>query len=96
MPDFTAIRQAVQRLAGEYPIKSLSWFGSYANGTHTGESDIDLRVEFDTPTISLIKLAGLKRRLEEQLGSPVDLIHAPIPPGSYIKIDNEVFIYERA
>jgi predicted nucleotidyltransferase len=96
MPDFTEMQQVVERLAEDYPIKSLSCFGSYADGTQTEESDIDFLVEFDTPTISLIKLAGLKRRLEERLGLSVDLIHAPIPPESYIKINNEVLIYERA
>jgi predicted nucleotidyltransferase len=96
MPDFTEMQQVVERLAEDYPIKSLSCFGSYADGTQTEESDIDFLVEFDTPTLSLIKLAGLKRRLEEQLGLPVDLIHAPIPPESYIKINNEIMIYERA
>jgi predicted nucleotidyltransferase len=96
MPDFTEIQQAVERLAEDYPIKSLSCFGSYADGTQTEESDIDFLVEFDTPAISLIKPAGLKRRLEERLGLSVDLIHAPIPPESYIKIKNKVMIYERA
>jgi predicted nucleotidyltransferase len=96
MLDFTEMRKIVERLAEDYPIKSISCFGSYANGTQTEESDIDFLVEFDTPYISLIKLAGLKRRLEERLGLPVDLIHAPIPPESYIKIKDEVVIYERA
>ncbi|MDR0764305.1 MAG: nucleotidyltransferase domain-containing protein [Synergistaceae bacterium] len=96
MPDFTEMRQIVERLAEDYPIKSMSCFGSYADGTQTEERDMDFLVEFDTLSISLIKLAGLKRRLEERLGLPVNLIHAPIPPESYIKIEDEAVIYERA
>jgi predicted nucleotidyltransferase len=95
MPEFNEIRRAAARLAEEYPIKSLSCFGSYADGTQTEESDIDFLVEFATPGISLIKLSGLKLKLEEQLGVKVDLIHAPIPEDSYIKVNNEVLIYER-
>jgi predicted nucleotidyltransferase len=95
MPEFSEIRQAVAQLAEEYPIKSLSCFGSYADGTQTEDSDIDFLVEFATPAISLIKLSGLKLRLEEHLGVKVDLIHAPIPEDSYIEINKEVLIYER-
>ncbi|MDR0445992.1 MAG: nucleotidyltransferase domain-containing protein [Oscillospiraceae bacterium] len=96
MLDLNTIRTAAARLAEDYPIKSLSCFGSYAEGTQTERSDIDFLVEFTTPSISLIKLSGLKHRLEEQLGLPVDLIHAPISDDSYIKVGKEVLIYERA
>ncbi|MDR1158185.1 MAG: nucleotidyltransferase domain-containing protein [Oscillospiraceae bacterium] len=96
MPEIDKIRQVAARLAKDYPIKSLSCFGSYASGSQTKDSDIDLLVEFTSPTISLIKLSGLKQRLEEQLGLSVDLIHAPIPVESYIKIDKEILLYERA
>jgi predicted nucleotidyltransferase len=95
MPEFNEIRQAAAQLAEEYPIKSLSCFGSYADGTQTEDSDIDFLVEFVTPAISLIKLSAIKLRLEEQLGVKVDLIHAPIPDDSYIKVNSEVLIYER-
>ncbi|MDR1589764.1 MAG: nucleotidyltransferase domain-containing protein [Oscillospiraceae bacterium] len=95
MLEFNEIRRAAERLAEEYPIKSLACFGSYANGTQTRDSDIDFLVEFVTPAISLIKLSGLKLKLEEQLGVKVDLIHVPIPDDSYITVNNEVLIYER-
>ncbi len=95
MQDFNTIRQVAVKLAEEYPIKKLTCFGSYAECTQTNDSDIDFLVEFSTPTISLIVLAGLKRRLEEHLEIPVDLIHAPIPQNSYITVNNKVLIYER-
>ena len=90
------ICQAVKKVAPLYPLKKVSFFGSYADGTQTKDSDIDILVEFSTPTISLIKLSGLKLRLEEQLGLPVDLIHAPIPKDSYININKEVTVFEQA
>jgi len=90
------ICKAVSQVAPAYQVKRASYFGSYADNTQTDDSDIDLLVEFNTPTVSLIKLSGLKLRLEEQLGLRVDLIHAPIPDDSYIKINKEVLIYERA
>jgi predicted nucleotidyltransferase len=95
MTEFDTICKVADQLAKDYPIKRLSYFGSYADGTQTEESDIDFLVEFTTPTISLIKLSGLKNRLEERLGLSVDLIHAPIPLESYIKINKEVLVYER-
>ena len=60
-------------------------FGSYADGRATSQSDLDLLVEFDRPSVSLITLNELKYDLEEQLGLPVDVVHVPLPAGSMIQ-----------
>jgi predicted nucleotidyltransferase len=89
------IRSGVAQVAPLYDIKKATLFGSYANGTQTEHSDVDLLVEFAERPISLFKIAGVKLKLEEVLGKAVDVIHSPIPAGSLIEIDKEVLVYEQ-
>jgi uncharacterized protein len=62
--------QAELREAG---VKSLKLFGSVARGEAGSKSDIDILVEFSRP-IGLLAFVGLKHRLDELLGRPVDLV----------------------
>ena len=87
------IADAAKIAAKEYPIKKISLFGSYASGTNTENSDVDLLVEFESESVSLLTLAALKYRMEELLGKEVDIIHAPVPQESILEIDNEVSLY---
>ena len=84
MPTEEIIRNVVHGLKSAYALRTVSIFGSYAEGRATADSDLDLLVEFDQPTISLIKLNSLKYDLEDALGLPVDVIHAPLPADSMI------------
>ena len=86
------IENAAKTVAHEFPIKDIKLFGSYANGTNTPESDVDLLVEFSKP-ITLIILCSLKFRLEEILDAPVDVIHTPVSKDSIIEIDKVVSLY---
>jgi len=60
-------------LRAEFGVVSLHLFGSMARGDEDGDSDVDLLVEFERP-IGLLRFVGLKLRLEELLGRPVDLV----------------------
>ena len=62
--------QAELREAG---VKSLKLFGSVVRGEAGPESDIDILIEFSRP-IGLLAFVGLKHRLAELLGRPVDLV----------------------
>ena len=84
MPTEELIRETVNGLKSVYALQSVSIFGSYAEGRATPESDLDLLVEFEQPAVSLIKLNALKCDLQDALGLPVDVIHAPLPDGSLI------------
>ena len=87
------ITDAAKTVSNEFPIKRIELFGSYADGTNTAESDVDLLVEFNTRAVSLLTLSALKIRIEELLNTSVDIIHSPIPEGSVIEIGKVVPIY---
>lgn len=53
-------------------VSDIFIFGSYANETHTEQSDIDLLVETTKP-ISLFKFVNLKEYFENMLGKNIDL-----------------------
>ena len=71
--------QVLQRLAGaraelaSLGVRSLDLFGSVARGESGPDSDVDLLVEFDKP-IGLFHFFRVQRRIEEILGSKVDLV----------------------
>lgn len=90
MPTEEKIRNTVQKLQDIYALRQVSIFGSYADGRATEESDLDLLVEFEQPSVSLIMLNSLKYDLEDALGLPVDVIHAPLPAGSMIRPEKVV------
>ena len=54
-------------------MRSLDLFGSVARGESGPDSDVDLLVDFDRP-IGLFHFFRVQRRIEEILGSKVDLV----------------------
>ena len=88
------IRDALAKTANKYPIKTVSLFGSYAEGNANEDSDVDLLIEFMTPNVSLFMLYELKSDVESILNKSVDLVHLPIPQGSILKINKVVKLYE--
>ena len=90
MPTVETIRNTLEGLKTDYALRRVSIFGSYADGRATKESDLYLLVEFDSPAVSLFTLSALKCDLEDALGLPVDVIHAPLPAGSMITVGKVV------
>ena len=88
-----AICNAVAKTAERYPIKKVSYFGSYANGHATQNSDLDLLVEFHKPRVSLFVLSAVKIDLEDQLKIPVDVVRAPLPDGAILEPQKVVQAY---
>ena len=88
------IEQKVKKVSKEYPLKRVSLFGSYADGSFDEDSDVDLLVEFEIPHVSLFLISGLRLRLQEELGKDVDLIHAPICEDAMLEIGEEISLYE--
>lgn len=87
------ITDSVTVAAQEYPIKKAELFGSYANGSGSATSDVDLLVEFTTPRVSLLTLNQVKYRLEELLQVEVDVVHGPLTDDSMIEIDRRIPLY---
>lgn len=87
------ITDGVATAAKEYPIKRVELFGSYAEGKNHDGSDVDLLVEFFAPHISLLTLNGVKYRLEELLGTSVDIVHGPLRDDSILEINRRIPLY---
>lgn len=88
------ICSAVAKAAENHPIKRVSYFGSFAEGRATEDSDLDLLIEFYKPRISLFVLSAIKLELEDMLNISVDVIHAPAPKDSLIEPKEVVLAYE--
>jgi len=55
-----------------YAVKNIGLFGSYADGSHTPESDIDILVEFNKPIGW--KFFSLEKELENIFNKKIDLV----------------------
>ena len=87
------ISDSVKIASQEYPLRKVELFGSYAKGKNTPQSDVDLLVEFAQPRVSLLTIGALKLRMEELLGTDVDIIHGPLPESSMLEIDRRIPLY---
>lgn len=87
------IADSVTVASREYPLRRMELFGSYASGKNTPQSDVDLLVEFSEPRVSLLTLNALKFRMEELLGTDVDIVHGPLPEDSMLEIDRRIPLY---
>lgn len=65
-------RQAIHTLAKQYGMENVRLFGSAVRGTLRPDSDLDLLVEMENP--SLLRLAGFKMQVEALVGRHVDVV----------------------
>ena len=89
------IKEAVAKVATDYPIKSVQLFGSYADGRQNEDSDLDVLVEFTHDPISLLKFFGFQQDLSDTLGIPVDIVKFPLSQEAKqtLMIDRTVMLY---
>ena len=64
------------KACGEFSVRTLYLFGSFARGTAKQQSDVDLIVEFERDGIAgaFDQFMGFKERMESICGRPVDLV----------------------
>jgi len=75
-------------------VLKVSLFGSYAKGEQNKKSDIDLLVEFGDKA-TYITVFDFQSTVEKKIGKEVEVIPAPIPEDSFLKIEKEILLYER-
>ena len=68
------IREKQPELTGRFTVRRIGVFGSFARGSASPESDVDILVELAEPTFD--HYMDLKFYLEEVLNRPVDLVMA--------------------
>ena len=69
------IRSRIIPVAKKHGLKAVYLFGSYARGTATLESDIDLLIDIsDTAIKSLMQLSAVLCDFEDALDKQVDLV----------------------
>lgn len=67
------IKERAVHVLRENGVCRAALFGSMVTGEATGDSDVDMLVEFEGKK-SLLDLVGLKLELEELLGRKVDVL----------------------
>ncbi len=66
-----------------YSIRKLGIFGSFAKGSYSDSSDIDIVVELEDPT--MFNLIGIKQEIEERLNKKVDIVRLRERMNQYLK-----------
>ena len=89
------IEEKVSKIACNYPIRKVALFGSYAENKQNENSDVDFLVEFASPAVSLFVLSEIKYKLQDELNTDVDIIHAPLNIDSMITPRKVIDIYVR-
>ncbi len=69
------IRDAVSVIAVKYPINGVRLFGSYAEGSATDDSDVDIIV-YPIRPFTLLDLIGFQQDLTERLHTGVDVVES--------------------
>ena len=69
------LQRIITPIAQKYHLRAVYLFGSYARGTATENSDIDLLIDTEGASVrSLLDLAAIYCDLEEALQKNVDLL----------------------
>jgi predicted nucleotidyltransferase len=61
-------------LQQEYAVKTVGLFGSFADGTYTDDSDVDILVEFERPVGW--RFFTLEKYIEKALDRKIDMVTA--------------------
>lgn len=71
---FKQIRRHEKILRRDFKVQALYVFGSFARGTASRKSDVDILVDFSASDIGLFEFIRLQKYLESILKRSVDLV----------------------
>lgn len=96
MPSIEWIQEKTRPIAIRYGLQRMYLFGSYAKGTATQDSDIDLLFE-KGERLSLLGVSSMLQDLRESLERSVDLVsRESLEPSFRDEVsDTEVLLYDR-
>jgi len=87
----TKLQQIKPYLQRQYAVKTVGLFGSFADGSYTDNSDVDILVDFERPVgIEFIDLSYL---LEKQLNKKVDVVSLKGLKKKYLKEIEKNIVY---
>ena len=91
------LRNIITPIAVEHGVDSVSLFGSYAKGSATDESDVDLKIS-KGKIKSLFQLTGFRLDVEDALKLPVDVVTETSSDKAFLNMiaKDEVLLYRRA
>lgn len=91
------LRRIIAPIAQTYGVNSVSVFGSYAKGTPSGTSDVDLKIEKGRIK-SLFQLCGFRLAIEDALERPVDLVTSESSDQTFLNqiAEDEVLLYRKS
>jgi hypothetical protein len=91
------LKEIVSPIAKAHGVESVSVFGSYAKGTETANSDIDLKIE-KGKLRSLFQLSQFRLDVEDALQLAVDLVTSESNDLDFLKMiaKDEVLLYRNA
>ena len=81
------IQKNIDATCPKYNVKKATLFGSYAHGTATEDSDVDVLIEFFSKQTSFDNQFGFQSELKEKLGVEVDVIVGPLSEKSVFVLD---------
>ncbi len=87
----TLLAKEKTNLSKEFKIKALGLFGSYVRNDQKSSSDIDILVDVD-PSIGL-EFVTLAEKLEDLLGTHVDLVSKRAIKPSFLKHIEKDLLY---
>ncbi|MCL2405484.1 MAG: nucleotidyltransferase domain-containing protein [Defluviitaleaceae bacterium] len=70
------IATKIKPILEQHPVARASFFGSYARGTYTPGSDVDILVEFESATVGL-GFFSLREDLIAAIPISLDLVYKP-------------------
>lgn len=86
------LQRLIAPIARRHGVKSVSLFGSYAKGSATGDSDVDLLIEKGRVR-SLFQLSGFRLDVEDALHLPVDVVTTEASDQDFVRMISEDKVY---